>query len=329
MNKSLWVNFFVFGTAALALAQAGTMLYQPTRSVKDQAISLWSWGSGTLKETDEIALEGVYSLRVSTRNYFAGGAMALGTPINLSQAYGDKNNLLRIMVRLADSNLTLGGPGGGNPGGKGGGGIGAPGGGGEEGGRGGLGSPAGGQGLGAPAGGGTTTTSSADPIRNIRLIVGSADGMKSEIYVPIATSRPDAKGWISVAVPLQAINGFSKTNKIVNELGFTADSVGTFYVGDIRIVNDTTPITGDVNHADLNLALNDEVEFRARGFGGSSVLKYTWDFDDSDGVQAEAEGQVIKRKFRRAGSMNVTLTISDFYGLKSPYTTKIKVKINP
>lgn len=319
---------------ALAFAQSNNALYQPTRNLKDQSISVRSWGSGVMSETDEIAYEGVFSLRVSTRNYFAGGLISLGNPVDLKAQFDDKNNLLRFAIRLADLNTTLGGGGptlgggGAKTGGPVGAGAGGPAGGGdgERGGSSiGLG---GGAGQGGAAQGGAKA-GDIDPLRNLRLIFTTTDGKRSEAYIPIGTSRPDAKGWITAAVPLQAIKGLAKTNKAISEIGIAGDSISTFYIGDIRIVNDSTPINGEASVNDLNLALNDEVELRGRGFGGSSILKYTWDFDDADGIQEEAEGQVIKRKFRKPGNYVCTLTISDTYGLKTPYMTKFKVKVNP
>ena len=91
----------------------GTTLYAPVRSIKDQGISVRGWGSGTISETDEMAYEGTYSIRVSTRNFFQGGILSLTNPVDLSQAFADKNNLLRILVRVADQSQTLGGGGGG------------------------------------------------------------------------------------------------------------------------------------------------------------------------------------------------------------------------
>lgn len=328
------IGILTLGAAIVAQAQSPLVLYVPNKSIKDQSLSVRSWGSGFMAETDELAFDGVYSLRVSTRNYFAGGQMSIANPVNLGTLFGDKNNLLRITVRIADQNLTLGGgrPGGGAVGGppKAGGGElgGPPAGGGEQGGgdiRGAGGGRQGGGGATAPSG----STPEYDPLKNLRLIFTTTDGMKSEVYVPINTSRPDAKGWISVAVPLQAIRGMDKSNKTISEIGFTGDSVGVFYIGDMRVINDATPITADVNQADMNLALNDEVEFRGRGFGGSSVLRYTWDFDENDGIQEEGEGQLIKRKFRKPGNYVVTLTVHDAYGLKNPASVKIKIKVNP
>ncbi len=80
---------------------------------------------------------------------------------------------------------------------------------------------------------------------------------------------------------------------------------------------------------DINLALGDEITLSASGFGGSSILRFTWDFDDKDGIQVDAEGQSVKHKFRKAGNFVVTMTVSDYYGLKPSYSSTVKVTVNP
>jgi hypothetical protein len=309
----------VFGLAAgmalTALGQGAT-LYAPVRSIKDQGISVRGWGSGTISETDELAYEGAYSIRVSTKNFFQGGILDFANPVDLSQAYSDKNNLLRLLIRVADENLTLGGGGGG----------GRPGPGGDVGAPGGLVGGPGGVTGGTPSqGGGTPNTA----LKNVRLILTTSDGKKSEVYVPVSTSGSGDRGWRSVAVPLQAVAGLGQSNKMVKEIAVSGDAVSTFYLGDLRTINDSTPITGDINYRNMNLALGDEVTLVGRGFGGSSILTYTWDFNDKDGIQVDAEGQAVKRRFRKPGDYTITLTISDHFGLKPPYRTTAKVRVNP
>jgi len=361
------------GLASLAtatvMAQTPTILYAPVKMIKDQNIGLKSWGSGTASETDELAYEGGHSIRISTRNYFAGGLLVFGSPVGLSDKFGDKNNMLRITYRPADSSTVLGGPGGGpgglgGPGGAGGGpggagGAGGAGGGGGKGGNlgglggglnggGGPGQGGGGRGPGGggpggfgggggrgpggagPGGfGGGSSAAAPQKLQNIRVIVSTSDGKKSESYIPVATNGSGDKGWRTVAIPLQAINGLDRTNKEITSIAFAGDVTTTFYIGDLRVVNDTTPITGDVNTHELNLALGDYYTLGASGYGGSSILKYSWDFDAKDGIQEDATGQAIKHQFRKPGDFIVTLTITDLYGLKRPYTTTIKVKVNP
>ena len=182
---------------------------------------------------------------------------------------------------------------------------------------------------GGPGGAGGTVE--APVLTTFRLIIGTTDGKKSEVYVPADTSTASEEGWKNVAIPLQAITGLDRTNKTIQSISIGANTIATFYVGDLRVVDDSTPIRGEMipDVTEMNLALGDEVTFSAAGRGGSSILRYTWDFDDRDGIQVDADGQTVNRKFRKAGTYTVTCTISDFYGLKPSYAVKTKVTVNP
>lgn len=372
MNR-VWIGLLASIISGSAMAQS-SVLYQPAKTVKDQSMTIKSWGSGTVSETDETAYEGTHSIRVSTKNYFQGGILEIGNPVDLSKEFLSKTNLLRLTFKLADSGVVRGGGGigggkggfpgigggpGGAPGGLRGGGLGGPGagvggpgglpggfggqrGGGQRGGiggpgglPGGIGGQRGGPGVGGPGGmgpGGPGGTGATAPVlKQLRLIVTTSDGKRSEVYVPANTSSASDQGWTTVAIPLQAISGFDRTNKAVSAVAISGNTTATLYVGDIRVVDDSTPITGDTNvsSGELNAALGDEYTLTGYGSGGSSILRYTWDFDDRDGIQVDAEGQSVNRKFRKPGTYVITLTISDYYGLKQPYSKTIKVVVNP
>ena len=371
-------------TAMIALAgtpaQQSQILYTPVRTVADQKIRVTGWGSGTGSETDETAYEGGNSIRVSTRNYFQGAQMAYAAPVDLSDRFGDRNNLLKLVIKTADAAVMGGGgsgpgvgglsggpggrpgsggpggpggrPGSGGPGGPGGAGLGGRGGpgqggpggfGGPQGGPGGRGGQGGPGGLGGPGGMGGAQAAPA-ALTTVRVIITTTDGKKSEAYLPVSTSAGGERGWKTVAIPLQAINGFDRTNKVVKDVAFSGDTTTTFYVGDVRVVNDSTKVTGDLyvvfpatgrtsTAPSFNLALGDKLTFGGRGQGGASVLEYVWDFDDADGIQEDAIGQNVTHQFRKASAAGkktkVTLTIRDKYGLKPPATTSVEVLVNP
>lgn len=319
MKTALSIGLLMTGVIASAQV-IPTILYAPARSIKDQKITLQGWGSGTISETDGIAYAGTSSIRVSSRNFFQGGTMTLGDPKDLAKKFDDRGNLLRLTFFLEDAGWVYGvvdknanKAGSGDLKGKGGGAT--------------------------QMGSGVTTTRDFIPsipfkpkIRQVRFIVMTTDGKKSEAYVPIGTtqSAANALGWRSLSLPLQAINGFERTNKIVQGVSISTDTVATMYIGAIDVVTDDTPIRGEIeNITKLNLALGDEATLTAQGEGGASVLVYNWDFDDTDGIQIDDEGQAIKHKFRKPGSFKVTLTISDKYGLKKPYVTSFPVVVNP
>lgn len=106
------------------------------------------------------------------------------------------------------------------------------------------------------------------------------------------------------------------------------DTIGTVYVGDMQILKDETPIYAEPSVREMNLALGDQVTISGMGYGGSSPLKFSWDFDKTDGVTADAEGQAITRRFRKPGVYIITLTVSDVYGLKKAHTSEITVTVN-
>jgi hypothetical protein len=148
--------------------------------------------------------------------------------------------------------------------------------------------------------------------------------------MPVESVTPDARGWGSVSVPLQAIAGLDRTNKQIKSVALAADDTVTFYVGDLRVVTDTTPIRADTDvKGTINIGASETRAFRAFGTGGSSVLKYSWDFDAKDGIQVDAEGPLVQRRFRKPGTYTVTVTVSDYFGLKAPATATFEVKVNP
>ncbi len=320
MRKVFPLSILV-GLVAFAMAQAPAYLYSPSRAATDQGISLVGWGSGTIVETDEAAYEGTSSIRVSTRNFFQGGLMNYSTALNLATAFQDPNNLLMFALRVPDANTTMGGSAG-SPSGSPSGSSSAGSLGGEQ-----------GDGRGAGAGGAPSSAgSSSQPVPGkfdtLRIILSTTDGKKSETYLPI-NSTPNAKGWMQVGLPLKAITGFAATNQSVKSIAISGNSAAAVYIGEIRIMNDSTPIYGELLVSDMNIGTGTSVNLTASGSAGATLLKYTWSVQGTDGPAFTFEGQSIARNFRKPGTFKVFCTISDVYGLKKPYVTNtVNIVVN-
>jgi len=60
-------------------------------------------------------------------------------------------------------------------------------------------------------------------------------------------------------------------------------------------------------------------------------LKYSWDFDKSDGIQEDAIGARVSHVYTRASPENkpyvVTLTVSDISGAKRPVSVETTVEV--
>ncbi len=299
--------------AAFAVGASAQVVYTPVRTAADQGITLRGWGSGTIRETDEAALEGSASIRVSSRNIFQGGIMEFATPIDLTTAFGDKNSLLQFAILLpgAATGATSGAGGGGRPGGVSG-----------------ISGASPGQEQENRPGQGAATAADAPALENVRVVITTSDGKKSETFLNVA-GRTSESGWIRAAVPLAAIRGFAASDKKVKSIALSGDAVASFFIGEASIVTDSTPLYAEPNVRELNLGLGEEYTFSAFGSGGSSELVFSWDFDSADGVQADAEGVAVSRRFRKPGKFTVTLTVRDAFGLKQPYSTTLVVEVNP
>lgn len=347
-----WTRFAAIAAlGALAAVALPQNLFSAGRTVRDQGITLKSWGSGTIAESDEAAFGGTTSIRISGRNFFQGGILNFANPVNLGTAFADQNNLISVMLFLpGEVSGGIMGPGGmpGRPG------LGAPGvggpppgvnlppgvgGGGRPGAGGappGMGLPGmGGAGMGGAAmgaagmGGLGLGQAQAPTIRRVRFVVTTTDGKRSEGYMDVVGRPADDRGWRRLSIPLQAVRGFDATNKQISSIAFSGDTTSTFFIGEVGVINDATPISGDVNVRELNLGLGDEVQLVATGFGGASVLKYEWDFDTRGQFETDAEGAVVRRRFRSPGEFVITVRISDMFGLKRPFETTITVTVNP
>lgn len=293
--------------AAFALAQE--TLYAPTQSLETQGISVEGWGNGSIAESTDRAVDGTTSLRISSRNFFQGGIINYAQAIDVSAGFADSSNLLQLTMSVPGATGSAAGGGGG------------------------IGKPGVGGGIGRPGGigpGDSGQTAKAEmALKKIRLVIGTSDGLKSEAYLDITTVVKTPEGWFNVGVPLQAINGLARTNKKITSIAISGDSIATYYIGKIRIFSDTTPVFAQTNAQDMNIAYGDIVNFVASGYAGSTPVKFMWDFNAADGIQVDAEGQTVKRKFLTPGTYTVTLTAVDIYGLKKPYSTTFKVTVNP
>lgn len=165
--------------------------------------------------------------------------------------------------------------------------------------------------------------------KRIRLVITTTDGMKSEAFLDLADTNEDSRGWRRVGLPLQAITGFSRTNKTIQSIAVATSESMTFLLGEIQILDDTTPLYAEpINSREMNIGSGDQVTFQARASGGATKVVYQWDFDAADGLQTDAEGRQVRFRFRKPGTFTVTLTVRDAYGLKTPYSTTLKVVVN-
>jgi hypothetical protein len=338
-----WLTGLAVGLAGAGFADATLYAGQPTENA---GITLRSWGAGSIEDSTETTFVGSRSIKVLTRGVLSGGWVAFNTPVDLRADLNAPDKVMRFTLRFAGTGGGAAGggaggpqaPGGlGDPGGAPRGGPGFGGGGGLTGEGGGPQAPGGFGGPGAPAGGGQTTTPT---LRELRLIIETSDGKRTETVLPLQNLRTDESGWQSLSVPLRSIAGLRETNGQIARIGFFGDTTGIFYIGEIRTLSESSPIQGYIaiqntfgsvftsrSQEKLSIASGDELIFFGVAENVSTPVEYRWSFGD-DPSQVDGTGQVVRRRFPKRGNYTVHLTIVDPLGVRSPATAKIQIQVN-
>ncbi len=320
-NKILCFAFLFLFALGIAIPQE-ILIYngQPLSELKLQA---GGWGSGTLAESKDIILRGSSSLKLVSMNYYEGGRLDFSTPLDFSSYIKNPYAFLRFRIFPATSPVSTlppaGGfmPGGGlGPGGM----LVAP-----------PGAP-GGMMEGAPGmpGGGMTFPGGAYPyayqLKSFRIVFFCENnGILVSENFPFELQTVMGERFLSVAIPFNTFKG--NGNGIVKRMLICTNSPQTIYIGQISVVVDDTPISVYVPAKNIAARVNTVVQFSAFAKAGLSSLRYTWDFDESNGIQEEKTGQVVYYSFTKPGTYTVTVTVSDLAGVKKPVQEKIKVEV--
>ncbi len=159
----------------------------------------------------------------------------------------------------------------------------------------------------------------------LRMVIKTSDGKLSEAILPVNSSGR----WVRTSIPVKLIPGFSKSNHMISAIAVSGDAPAYFYIGEIRVTTDTTPIQGSINNTELNIGRGTDVTLTGNAESGITPVEFVWDFDSKDGLQDEAIGQSIVHRFRIPGHFMVTLTVRDIYGVKKPWTGTFHVTVNP
>jgi hypothetical protein len=249
-----------------------------------------------------------------------------------------------------------GGMGGGGRGGIGGGGRGGIGGGGLGGGRGGIGGGGmgggglGGGGRGGIGGGGragvvggrgavggaptgqaaTRPGAAAAPrapapgekaltLENLRLVFFTDQGVLVADPVRVGLQAKDKRGWIPVSVSLARFQG-PEGAKSLRAVGLFAEQSDTFYLGQMRLLIDRTPVRVALKAEPAVARTGEVIAFSADLTGGPVDPLISWDFGEgeSEALREQAVGAKVKYVYKKPGDYLVTCTVTDRAGARPP-----------
>ena len=332
-----------FGAAAALLAATGrpasaspsVTLYRGEPAIAS-GLQLGGWGSGEALDTSVEAFSGSNSIKLTTDSYYAGGRLIFQNPLDITQQFTDPFTFLEMAIKFLPGRIrtgpggTIGGSDYTGPTGPGG----PPGYGGSRGPGSQPGSIPGG--IGVPGGVGDSSDPNSALLitpdtQRLRVLLQFEGGTSVAEDLPLIRFPTSEPGWVRVAIPFTQFKGAPRMASYrLQEMRIFGDAPDTFFVGQISTVTDNDPISVEPLEEQV-VSVNDRVEFVANAEGGISGLKYSWDFNKSDGIQEDAIGPRVNHVYTKPSPENkpyiVTLTVSDISGAKRPVSVETTVEV--
>ena len=263
--------------------------------IDPEVMKLAAWGGGWCEESPQNAYGGSRSIKITPKDLYSGGRIDFLKPVDL-KSFNEPDAYLQLMTKFwgvqeGYDALTTG--------------------------------------LGAV---GSTDmyggVYQARQVRRVRIVLFFEGGKSVEAQVNLAGFKLQEDGWMAVAFPLATLKSEADlTDYRLERMVVAGDGSEAFNIGEIATIRDSTPIVPDGGES-KEVARNYPISFQGFCRAGAAAVKYSWDFNDLNGIQEEAVGDLVYHKFTAAGNWVVTLTVSDIFGIKKPASTTIKVKVN-
>lgn len=338
------------------VTQAGDTLLYDGQSPDAAKVSIASWGGGAVEDNAQVSFSKGHSLKVTTLDPYQGARMSFQTPADLGIVTDTARTMVLTLRLTADTRVlppipppTQNGPDNGGPDDNGGqmdqGGQMDNGGQMDQGRRLDTGEPQiimaqflppadGNAQPTTPAG---TDAASSPPVQGLtrlHLIFTLANGAQADIERPYpdlskTNTGAGAEQWVTIGVPLSILH-FSAPGggSPLQSITIAGDDYAVFYVGQIKVTQDTAPVTCFAGVDDASVARDTPITLRGTASGGYSVLNYSWDFDASDGIAEQATGMLATTQYAKGPQdYKVTLTVTDVDGLKKPAVSTVTLHV--
>ena len=173
---------------------------------------------------------------------------------------------------------------------------------------------------------GATAAKATPSITAVRAVLVTDQGLIDCGLHKIDATALDAEGWLRVIMPVDQWRGRGKVaGAKVQRVAFFGDQSGTLYIGRAWLIEEDTPLVADPGPTRRRVKINQDVRFEAAPQPSGIRARYTWDFDDLDGITEDAVGPSATWRFEQPGYYVVTLTVKDLSGALVPKIAHVYV----
>jgi hypothetical protein len=136
-------------------------------------------------------------------------------------------------------------------------------------------------------------------------------------------------GWRRIDVPLNKFLPPPKGEFKLDSMVIAGAPAEAFYIGQIAIVRDSTPIKVHIVPHDTQVRAGQTTELAVEVEAGAAQTETTWDFDAKDGIQEDAVGNTVLFSRNEPGDYVVTYTVSDVDHNKQAVTGTMRIRVVP
>lgn len=301
------------------------------------AVSLGSWGSGTIEIDEDQQYLNNDALTINTGGFFSGGRLDLKQPLEVAGFVSDPaGGYLRLVVKVPEPTaVTIEAPGGMLPPGF------------EDFPMG----PGEGPGFMGPRGPGFFEEPLDDPhgdhfemgmedqmqpltppappekIERLRVLVVTDVGAIDSGPIVLEEYSQVVDDWKQVVIPLSDFAGSVDISEgQITQIALFGNTEEKFHLGEISLGYEQQPLLADAGES-KTVRANEVARFEAAPQPEGVSAQYVWDFDHLDGIQEEGYGPETTWTFATPGYYVVTLTVSDPQGRKVDRIDRVHVRV--
>ena len=164
-------------------------------------------------------------------------------------------------------------------------------------------------------------------ISKMRVVLLTDKGQTESGIVPIDQTQEVGDGWFRLALPLAKFAGpGQQPDAQLKRIGIFGDIDDYVYVGRVQMISEDAPLKADAGEKRTVKAKQD-ISFTAADQDNDAPAKYSWDFDDWDGITEDGIGKTVTWKFMEPGFYTVTLTVKDPGNTKIPAVAHVDVLV--
>ncbi len=164
-------------------------------------------------------------------------------------------------------------------------------------------------------------------IEQLRVVLITEEGAVDSGSIQILMYPEVVDDWKQIVIPMSAFRGpVDISDSEIVQIALFGDTDEKFYLGELALGYEEQPLIADAGE-NLTVQAGEEVTFEAAPQPENVSASYTWDFDHLDGIQEEGYGRETTWAFETPGHYLVTLTVSDPDGRKVDRTDQIHVMV--